>query len=216
MRSKEEAHDYRYFPDPDLTALVVSPELRTAAAADMPELPAARRDRYVAELGIPEADAHRLTVEPEIADYFEAVLLACGSARPAANWVLSELIGRLNADGRSIADAPLPAPRLGGLVRLVQDGTISGRAAKDVFDEAYRTGAEPAEIVERRGLRQVTDRLAVADACRAVIEAFPGQVAEYRGGKTPVLAFLVGQVMKRTKGAAKPELVGEVLRGLLA
>ncbi len=215
MRSKEEAHDYRYFPDPDLPPLVVSAALREDAARALPELPHARRDRYVADWGVPEADAHRLTVEPGLALYFEAAAAASGAPRPAANWVLTELLGRLNEEGRDPESAPLSAERLGALVRLVQDGTITGKAAKEVFEEAWRTGDEPAAIVARRGLTQVTDAAAIESACAAVIAAYPAQVGEYRGGKAAVLGFLVGQVMKRARGL-NPGTVNETLRRLLA
>ncbi len=215
MRGKEEAHDYRYFPDPDLPELGLDPALRRAAAEAMPELPAARRDRYEAA-GVPEADAHRLTVEPEIADWFDAAAAASGAPRATANWVLSEVLGRLNKEGRALAGAPLAPARLGALVRLVETGAVTGKAAKAVFEEAWTTGADPGRIVAERGLARVEDAGAVAEACRAVVAAHPAQVAQYRGGKEAVLGFLVGKVMQATRGTAAPAAVHETLRRLLA
>lgn len=215
MRSKEEARDYRYFPDPDLPPLVVDDALLEAALRDLPELPAARRDRFVA-LGLPEPDAHRLTIEPDVADLFDAVVAAGAPPRAAANWVLGEVLARLNEAGLAAADAPLPPARLAEIIRLVEAGTVTGRAAKDVFDACWRTGAAPLDVVEAKGLRQIDDTAAVEDACRAVLAAHPEQVAQYRAGKAAVLGFLVGQVMRRTRGAAPPPLVHEILARLLA
>ncbi len=215
MRSKEDAHDYRYFPDPDLLPLELSEDLIAGIAASLPELPDARRNRFASQYGIGEVEADFLVTEPEIADFFEA--LADGrDPRLAANWLTTELFGALNRAGLSLSKSPVDAGALGELIDLVADGTISGRSAKDVFSEMFETGQAAETIVDARGLRQLSDGAAIAALVDAVLAEHGDKVAEYRSGKVKLLGFFVGQVMKQTRGTANPQLVNEILRGRLA
>jgi aspartyl-tRNA(Asn)/glutamyl-tRNA(Gln) amidotransferase subunit B len=214
MRSKEHAHDYRYFPDPDLPPVVISTERIAEIRAGLPELPAARRARLVAEHGLPEADARLLTEERALADYFEAAARG-GDGRKVASWIQSELLRELHREGRDIAASTVAPAALAELVRLIDDGTISGKIAKEVFAKMYASGDGARAIVEREGLVQVTDPAAIEAACRAAIAGNPKQVVEYRAGKTAMLGYFVGQVMKATAGKANPQLVNEILRRLL-
>jgi aspartyl-tRNA(Asn)/glutamyl-tRNA(Gln) amidotransferase subunit B len=215
MRSKEHAHDYRYFPDPDLPPLVIGEDRIATLRTGLPELPAARRARFVAEHGLPEADARVLTDERPLADYFEAAARAHGDAKKVANWISSELLRELHRHGGDITACPVRPEALAELVKLIDDGTISGKIAKDVFARMYASGDGPRAIVEREGLTQVTDTGAIEEACRAAVAANPKQAEQYRAGKTNMLGFFVGQVMKATGGKANPQLVNEVLRRLL-
>jgi aspartyl-tRNA(Asn)/glutamyl-tRNA(Gln) amidotransferase subunit B len=210
MRSKEHAHDYRYFPDPDLLPLVLDPEWVAKLKAELPELPDAKQARFVSKYGLSQADAAVLVGERAIADYFEAVAKG-RDARAAANWVTGDLFGALNRKGIGIDASPVAASQLGALIDLIDDGTISGRIAKDVFAEMVETGADPAAIVEAKGLRQVTDTGAIEAAVDAALAANPAQVAQY-AANPKVLGFFVGQVMKATQGKANPALVNELLR----
>jgi aspartyl-tRNA(Asn)/glutamyl-tRNA(Gln) amidotransferase subunit B len=214
MRSKEHAHDYRYFPDPDLPPLVVAAERIERLRAELPELPAARRARFVAELGLPEVDARQLTEERALADYFEDAARGA-DPKKVANWIQSELLRELNKDGRDIGASPVAPAELAELVRLIDEGTISGKIAKDVLARMVESGEGARAIVEREGLTQVTDRAAIEAACRAAVAASPRQAEQYRAGKTAMLGFFVGQVMKATGGKANPQLVNEILRKLL-
>jgi aspartyl-tRNA(Asn)/glutamyl-tRNA(Gln) amidotransferase subunit B len=211
MRTKEEAHDYRYFPDPDLLPLELDPAWVEEIRKSLPELPDAKKARFIAAYGITPYDASVLVAERASADYFEAV--ADGrDGKLAANWVSSELFGRLNKAGKDIAESPVTAAALGGLLDLLADGTISGRIAKEVFDEMFETGQPAAAIVEAKGLKQITDAGAIEAAIDKVIADNPGQVEKYRSGKQGVIGWLVGQVMKATQGKANPKLVNELLR----
>ncbi len=215
MRSKEDAHDYRYFPDPDLLPLELSEDFIAGIAASLPELPETRRNRFVSQYGIGEAEADFLVTEPEIADFFEA--LADGrDPKLAANWLTTELFGALNRAGLPLSKSPVDAGTLGGLIDLVADGTISGRSAKDVFSEMFETGQAAETIVDARGLRQLSDGAAIAALVDAVLAEHGDKVAEYRSGKVKLLGFFVGQVMKQTRGTANPQLVNEILRERLA
>ena len=219
MRSKEHAHDYRYFPDPDLLPLVLEPEWIERLRAELPELPDAKKARFVADYGLRPEDAAVLVGERATAGYFEKVA-APGNGKPrdpkmAANWVIGDLFGALNRLGIGIEQSPVPAERLGALLDLIGDGTISGRIAKDVFAEMIETGADPAAIVEAKGLRQVSDTGAIEAAVDAALAAHPAQVAQY-ATNPKVLGFFVGQVMKATGGKANPALVNELLRKKLA
>ena len=219
MRSKEEAEDYRYFPDPDLPVLIVSDAQLEAARARMPELPAARWRRYMDAWGLSVEDARVLTAERSLSDYFDAAVAAYGdtaAAKPLANWIQSELLRELHRDGRDPGACPIAPAHLAALVRLVDQGAISGKIAKQVFADMYRTGDPPERIIEREGLTQISDESALEAIARGVIEANPGQVAGYRGGKTKLMGFFVGQVMKQTGGQANPQLVNQVLARLLA
>jgi aspartyl-tRNA(Asn)/glutamyl-tRNA(Gln) amidotransferase subunit B len=210
MRSKEEAHDYRYFPDPDLLPLELEPDLVERLKAGLPELPDAKRQRFMKEYGLSAYDAGVLVAERESADYFEAVAKG-RDGKLAANWVINELFGRLNREGRSIGDSPVSAAQLGAIVGLIGDGTISGKIAKDVFEIVWTEGGDPAEIVEKRGLKQVTDTGAIEAAVEAILASNPDKVAQAKS-KPAMLGWFVGQVMKATGGKANPAAVNEILR----
>jgi len=210
MRSKEEAHDYRYFPDPDLLPLELEPDLVERLKAGLPELPDAKRQRFMKEYGLSAYDAGVLVAERESADYFEAVAKG-RDGKLAANWVINELFGRLNREGRLIGDSPVAAAQLGAIVGLIGDGTISGKIAKDVFEIVWTEGGDPAEIVEKRGLKQVTDTGAIEAAVEAILASNPDKVAQAKS-KPAMLGWFVGQVMKATGGKANPAAVNEILR----
>lgn len=210
MRSKEEAHDYRYFPDPDLLPLEFDRAFVDELAERLPELPDEKRERFIAALGLSPYDAGVLVAEKETADFFEKV--AGGrDAKLAANWVINDLLGALNKDGKSIEESPVSAAQLGGIIDLIKAGTISGKIAKDVFEIVYREGGDPAQIVESRGMKQVTDTGAIEAAVDAVIAANPDKVEQARE-KPAMLGWFVGQVMKATQGKANPQAVNEILR----
>lgn len=214
MRSKEYAHDYRYFPDPDLVPLVVEPTWIEETRRSLPELPEAKRRRFIQEHGLPEYDAGVLTASKELAEYYEACVRAHDDPKAASNWVMVELLGRLNKDGKDIRQSPIPPERLGALLDLLAKATISGKMAKEFFDEMYASGADPADLVRKKG-GQITDAGELERIVRAAISAHPGPVAEYRGGKETAFNFLIGQVMKATKGKANPKLVTELLKTVL-
>jgi len=215
MRSKEEAHDYRYFPDPDLLSLVLDPDWVEQLRAELPELPDAKKARFVSAYGLSADDAGVLVAEKETALFFERV--ATGrDAKAAANWVMGDLFGTLNRLGVGIEQSPVSAERLGQLIDLIADGTISGRLAKGVFAEMAATGTDPAAIVEAKGLHQVTDTGAIAAAIDAVLAANADKVAEYRAGRDKLYGFFVGQIMRATQGKANPALVNDLLSKRLA
>jgi aspartyl-tRNA(Asn)/glutamyl-tRNA(Gln) amidotransferase subunit B len=212
MRGKEEAHDYRYFPDPDLVPLVISDDWVEDARLALPELPEAKRKRYTTELGLTDYDAEVLTATRELAAYFEACIALFGQSKTVANWVMGELTRALNDDNnRSITDCPVTPRLLADLLHLIDNGTISTKIAKTVFDEMYTTGNAPAAIVEEKGLVQVSDTGAIEAIIDEVLAREAGQVAEYRSGKEKVFGFFVGQVMRASKGKANPALVNEIL-----
>lgn len=211
MRSKEEAMDYRYFPEPDLPPLVVDASWMEEIRHAIPELPDAKKRRYVQEWEIAAPDAHFLTIDPELAAFFEKVAGRSGSPRAAAGWVLTELTGRLHDAGRTIGDSPVRAEAIGDLIRMIEAGTISGKIAKTVFDEMLRTGEAPEGIVEARGLVQITDESAIAAIVDRVLAENPAQVEQYRSGKRAALGWFVGQVMRASRGRANPALVNRVL-----
>jgi aspartyl-tRNA(Asn)/glutamyl-tRNA(Gln) amidotransferase subunit B len=212
MRSKEEAHDYRYFPDPDLLTLEVDESL----FSELPELPHQRSARYQRDWSLSLVDAEALVAERELAEYFEATAEAAGNARLAANWVRNEVLRVLNEQKVGFDDYRVTPAMLGRLIRLVESSAIGGKSAKEVFDEMSSTGDEPEAIVERKGLAQVSDPAVIRDAARRVIERNAAQVEQYRGGKAQVFGFLVGQLMRETRGKAKAELANEILRELLS
>ena len=220
MRDKEEADDYRYFPDPDLLPVAIDEAFVAGVRAAMPELPDARRERLAGQYGLGSTEAAQLVSHRETADYFEAAVEAAGSvadsARLAANWVTGELAGALNRDGLRIEEARVDAGQLGRLVRRIADGTVSGRMAKTVFDAMWASGGEPDAIIDARGLRQVTDAGEIERLVDAVLDAHPAQVEQYLGGAEKVLGFLVGQVMKRSGGKADPRQANTTLRDRLA
>jgi aspartyl-tRNA(Asn)/glutamyl-tRNA(Gln) amidotransferase subunit B len=215
LRSKEEAHDYRYFPEPDLPPLEVGAEWLAEVRRSLPELPAERRRRLVAEYALPEYDAGVLTQERALADYFEAAAREAGNGKAVSNWMMTELLRKLKDDPRPLAEAPVPPAALAGLVKLVDGGTISGKSAKDVFDRMWATGEAAGAIVEREGLGQIDDEAALLALVAEALAASPEQVAGYRAGKKAALGWFVGQVMQRTGGRANPRRVNELLRQAL-
>jgi aspartyl-tRNA(Asn)/glutamyl-tRNA(Gln) amidotransferase subunit B len=215
MRSKEQAHDYRYFPEPDLMPLIVSEEWKQEIRASMAELPAAKRARFVSQYELSDYDAGVLTLTQQTADYFEQVAKGSGDAKGAANWVQGELAGALNAAGKGIEDSPVSAVKLGELIRLIGDGTLSGKLAKDVFAKMFESGRGAAEIVEAEGLKQISDTGELRKIIDDILANNQKQVETYRAGKTGLLGFFVGQVMKATRGQADPGAVNELLRKAL-
>jgi aspartyl-tRNA(Asn)/glutamyl-tRNA(Gln) amidotransferase subunit B len=212
MRSKEEAHDYRYFPDPDLLPLEVDRAWIEDVARELPEMPHARVARYQRDYGLSAVDAEALVVTRELAEYFDAAVEASGNARAAANWVRNDILRVLNDTGQY----RVSAERLGRLIKMIDSGTIGGKAAKDVFEEMAGSGGDPEAIVERKGLAQISDPNVIRDAAARVVERHPAQVADYRAGKQQIFGFLVGQLMKEMGGRADARLANQVLRELLA
>ncbi|MEM7680122.1 MAG: Asp-tRNA(Asn)/Glu-tRNA(Gln) amidotransferase subunit GatB [Pseudomonadota bacterium] len=211
MRSKEEAHDYRYFPDPDLLPLHVSNDQIESIRKTLPELPDEKKKRFVGDFELSAYDASVLIAEKERADYYEAVANE-NDPKLSANWVINELLGGLNKEGLDIEDSPIKAAQLGGLVALISDNTISGKIAKDVFAEMMKTGKDADAIVEEKGLKQVTDTGAIEALVDEVLAENPGQVDAYKGGKEQLLGFFVGQVMKKSQGKANPGMVNQMLK----
>ncbi len=212
MRSKEDAHDYRYFPDPDLPPVALAAEWIDEVRAGIPEMPHLRRARFIKDHGLSEQDAELLSEERGLADFFEAVAERSGNVKAASNWVRGELLRVLNETHGSIESSPIPAEALGDLIRLVDDGTISGKIAKTVFAEMAKGGGSPDAIVKRLGLVQITDEGAIQAIVEQVVADNPGPAAQFREGKVNVLGFFVGQVMKATSGKANPALVNRLLR----
>jgi len=212
MRGKEEAHDYRYFPEPDLVPLMIPADLIEEIRKGLPELPDAKRERFVREYGIPIYDAEVLTIDKDLARYFEACVELYAQPKTVSNWIMSELLRELNNSGQGIAECPIPPDRFTGLLKLIDNGTISGKIAKTVFEEMYRTGRAPEEIVKEKGLVQISDEGAIEALVDEVLQAHPGELASYRQGKSQLLGFFVGQVMKRSQGKANPGKVNELLK----
>jgi len=211
MRSKENAHDYRYFPDPDLLPLVLSDEEIAAIKASLPELPDEKKERFMRDYLLSNYDAGVLVADQESAYFFESVAKG-RDPKLAANWVMGDFFGALNRLGKDISDPPVTAENLGALVDLIAENTLSGRLAKEVFELMVETGKAPGDIVEERGLRQVTDTGAIDAAIAQVLAANPDKVAEYRSGKDKLFGFFVGQVMKATAGKANPAMVNDILK----
>ena len=217
MRSKEEANDYRYFPDPDLLPVEISADYIEAVRAELPELPDAKQRRFVDEYGVKNNDAAILTISRPVADYFEATAKATeANAQTVANWVVGDLSGALNKDGLDIGESKVSAGELAGLLTRVHDHTISGKIAKQVFEAMWAGEGSADEIIEAKGLKQITDSSAIEAVVDKVIEANPGQVAEYKAGKEKLIGFFVGQVMKETQGQANPGQVNQVLKAKLS
>lgn len=215
MRSKEEAHDYRYFPDPDLLPLRLDPAMVARVQSSLPELPDAKKARFIAEYALKPYDASVLVAERASADFFETVAKG-RDGKLAANWVTGEFFAALNKMGKGIEDSPVSAAALGGLVDLIQDATISGRIAKDVFEEMLATGKDAKAIVEEKGLRQVTDTGAIEASIAQILAANADKVAEYKSGKDKLFGFFIGQVMKATGGKANPAMLNDLLKKMLA
>ena len=215
MRSKEDAHDYRYFPDPDLLPLELDDAFLEAARASLPELPDAKRKRYEGELGLTAYNADVLTADVETARWFEAMLAEGAAPKPASNWLTSELFGALNRLGKDIGESPVSPKQAAQLIGLVADGTLSGSLAKQVFEVMLETGGDPATIVEERGLKQTSDTGAIEAEIAKVMAANPDKVAEYRGGKDKLFGFFVGQTMRAMAGKANPGVVNDLLKKAL-
>ena len=212
MRSKEEANDYRYFPDPDLLPLVLDEDFIEAARAALPELPEVKKQRFMTQYELSGYDAGVLTASRELADYYEAVVTALGGEpKLCANWVMGDFSALLNKDNRDIAQSPVSAAQLAGLLRRIQDQTISGKIAKEVFEALWAGEGDADAIIEKRGLKQITDTSAIEKVIDDVIAANPEQLAQYRAGKDKLFGFFVGQVMKLSKGKANPQQVNELL-----
>jgi aspartyl-tRNA(Asn)/glutamyl-tRNA(Gln) amidotransferase subunit B len=216
MRSKEFAHDYRYFPEPDLLPLVVTEDWKEEVTGSLPELPSAKESRFQAEYALPKQDAALLTASRATADYFEQTAKACGEPKLAANWVLNDLSYLLQEKGKPIQESPVTAENLAGLIKLIAKDTISGKMAKDVLAEMFKSGKTANQVVSDKGLEQITDPEKVAAIAREIIAANPKQAEQYRQGKTATIGWFVGQVMKATRGQAQPQLVQEVLKKELA
>ena len=212
MRSKEEAHDYRYFPDPDLVPIMIGEAWVDELRKTIPELPEQKRERFIKSYGIPEYDTGVLTSSEPLADYFEQCTALFPHPKTISNWMMGDLLRELKKDGRNIVDCPVSPSALVDLLKLIESGTISGNIAKGVFEEMYRTQKSAGSIVEEKGLKQITDSSAIEKIVAEVIQANPGQVEEFKRGKEKVLGFLVGQVMKASKGKANPGIVNKLLK----
>jgi len=215
MRGKEEAHDYRYFPDPDLLPVVVGEDWLETIRQGLPELPDARQQRFSTQYGLSGYDAARLAAERSLGDYFEACLAHAPAAKPAANWILGELAARLKADNRAIDQSPVSPEHLGRLLTLIAEDVISGKIAKTVFDDMVTSGRDPDAVVKDRGLEQVSDTAELEAVVAAVLDAAPEEVAAYRQGKKKLMGFFVGQVMKATRGQANPRKVNDIIENKL-
>jgi len=212
MRSKEYAHDYRYFPEPDLLPLVITEEWKEEARRALPELPEARQQRFVREYALPEYDAAQLTASKRLADYFEEVAQKCGEPKLAANWMSSELLYLLKEANKEIEQSPVSSSSLADLLALLKAGTISGKMGKDILAEMFASGKSAREVMAAKGLEQINDPATIAAVAREIMVANPKQVEQYRKGKAATFGWFVGQVMKATRGQANPQLVQEVLR----
>ena len=216
MRSKEEANDYRYFPDPDLLPVELDEAYIAAVRESLPEMPEAKKARLVDEYGLSEYDAGILTASREMADYFEAtVQVAGGAGKLTANWVIGELSGALNREDCDVGNSPVSADMLGGMLLRIEDGTISGKIAKQVFEAMWQGEGSADEVIEKQGLKQISDASAIEGIIRDVLDNNPKQIEQYRGGQQKLFGFFVGQVMKATQGKANPKQVNELLRKLL-
>jgi aspartyl-tRNA(Asn)/glutamyl-tRNA(Gln) amidotransferase subunit B len=215
MRSKEEAHDYRYFPDPDLPALVVDAERRQKIQRALPELPEARRRRFIAEYALPEYDAALLTQTRGVADYFEETAKRSGNAKAASNWVMGEVLRNMKERAIDIAGVPITPAALAGLIAIVEKGTISSTVAKDVFAKMYDTGRAASDIVAADGLAQISDSSSLEPIVRRIVAAHPDIIAEIKAGKDRKFQFLVGQVMKETKGKGDPKIVTDLMKAAI-
>ncbi|MFA6061763.1 MAG: Asp-tRNA(Asn)/Glu-tRNA(Gln) amidotransferase subunit GatB [Gallionella sp.] len=216
MRSKEDAHDYRYFPDPDLLPLDITPQMLEAMRATLPELPEARRTRYVNDLGLSAYDASSLTSSREMADFFDACVSVVGNAKLCANWLIGELSAQLNRDGLDMAQCPVSAQQMSGMLARIADNTISNAGGKDVFRTLWAEGGDADAIIEAKGLKQVSDSGAIEALVDEIIAAQADKVAEYRSGKDKLFGFFVGLAMKASKGKANPAQLNEVLLKKLA
>jgi aspartyl-tRNA(Asn)/glutamyl-tRNA(Gln) amidotransferase subunit B len=216
MRSKEEAHDYRYFPDPDLVPIVIDEAWIEEVKKSLPELPLEKRERFIREYQIPPYDAGVLTSSRTLADYFEEVVRLSGKPKVAGNWVMGDVLRFLNEEKRDIKECPILPQSLAEMIVLIENSTISGKMAKDIIVEMYRTGKPPKTIIEEKGMVQITDEDALAKTIAEILAANPAQLEQYRGGKEKLFGYFVGQVMKATQGKANPQLINELLKKMLA
>ncbi len=216
MRSKEEAHDYRYFPEPDLVPMTISPEMIDAAKAGLPELPDAKRERFSVHYGLPEYDAELLTSEKAVAEWYERAVSAGGQPKAVSNWMMGEMMRMLNEAAISIEDCPLQPGQFAGMLRLLGDGTISGKIAKTVFEDMFRSGKDADTVVREKGLVQISDEGAIEKAVDEVLSKHAAEVERFRSGDEKLIGFFVGQVMKATKGKANPQLLNELLKKKLS
>ena len=221
MRSKEEAHDYRYFPDPDLVPVVIEDTWIEAVRNTLPELPLEKRERFVREYQIPAYDAGVLTSTPATASFYEATVASFPTMKPtlakaASNWITGDLMKMLNEDKKDFTASPIRPPAIAELIKFIDVGTISGKMAKEVIEEMYRTGKAPGAIIKEKGLVQITDEGALSETIAEIIGKNPAQVAQYRAGKEKVFGFFVGQVMKATQGKANPQVINDLLKKMLA
>ena len=215
MRGKEEAHDYRYFPDPDLMPVVIDKKWIEEIEKTLPELPDVKKERFKQVYGLPEYDAEVLTSEKELAEYFERVVKWGSDAKLASNWLMSEVLRKLNQQKQEITACPITPKDLAELLQLIQKGTISGKIAKVVFEEMYSSGKPASQIVREKGLVQITDQAVLEKIAQKIIESYPKEVEQYKAGKEKLLGFFVGQMMKQTKGKANPQLVNKIFKKLL-
>jgi len=215
MRSKEEANDYRYFPDPDLLPVVIEPSFIEAVRSELPELPDEKKARFITDFGLSAYDASVLTASRELAAYYEAVNAVCGEPKLAVNWVMGDLSGLLNKEGKEIGDSPVSAEMLGGMLQRIADKTISGKIAKEVFEAMWNGEGDADAIIDKKGLKQITDSGAIEGIIDEVIANNPNQLAQYRDGKEKLMGFFVGQVMKASKGKANPGQVNQLLKAKL-
>ncbi|MFC7372484.1 Asp-tRNA(Asn)/Glu-tRNA(Gln) amidotransferase subunit GatB [Fictibacillus iocasae] len=211
MRVKEGSDDYRYFPEPDLVGIEIDDAWMERVRGDIPELPDARRTRYVAELGLPEYDAKVLTISKEMADFFEAAVAVGADAKQASNWIMGELSAYLNNEGKELSEIALTAEGLAGMIKLISDGTISTKIAKTVFKELIENGGDAGEIVKAKGLVQISDEGAIREMIVKIVDANEQSVADFKAGKDKAIGFLVGQVMKESRGKANPQIVNKLL-----
>jgi aspartyl-tRNA(Asn)/glutamyl-tRNA(Gln) amidotransferase subunit B len=212
MRTKEYAHDYRYFPEPDLVLMEIDPEWVEEIRRSLPELPAQRLERFIRDYNIPEYDARILTSRKALADYFERCVQCFPKPKVVSNWIMVDILGALSARGMEIEEFPIPPERLADLLKLVEDGTINQRTAKDVFSEMLDTGKGPEEIVRSKGLTQISDEGTIAEIVEKVLAENMDAVESYRKGKEKAFGFLVGQVMRETRGKANPQIVNRILK----
>ena len=216
MRSKEEANDYRYFPDPDLLPVDIEDEMLTEIKNSLPELPTEKKNRFISEIGLSDYDAENLTAQKSLADYYEAMLNDGAEAKLAANWVMGELSAALNKNQIDVQDSPISARELSELVKRISDDTISGKIAKDVFKAMWKGNGRVDDIIESQGLKQMTDVGAIEDIIDGIIANNIEQVKQFKAGNTKLLGYFVGQVMKATQGKANPKQVNQILNDKLS
>jgi len=212
LRGKEEAHDYRYFPEPDLVPVVISDAWREEIKNTLPELPVEKRARFVKQYGIPSYDAVVLTASRDLADYYEETARLCGRPKPASNWIMGDFLAHLNEDKLDVTASPVIPSMLAELINIKEDGTVSGKIAKEVFEDMWKSGKTPGEIVEEKGLVQITDTTELEKIVEGVLNAHQKQLEQYRSGKGQLFGFFVGQTMKATGGKANPKIVNELLK----